>query len=115
VIRQTIHEEKVKVQRIILIQCIILNSHNANHRSVMTCKGICIRHKAQKPLDHSGRYAAGQKRCQICAIYMRWDGMWCPCCGCRVRTRSHNSKFKQKLKTTRKKRVTDNSSTLFVN
>ena len=69
----------------------------------MTCKGICIRHKAQKPLGHFGRYAAGQKRCQICAIYMRWDGMWCPCCGCRVRTRPRNSKFKQKFKTTRKK------------
>jgi hypothetical protein len=69
----------------------------------MTCKGICIRHRAEKPLGHFGRYAAGQKRCQICAIYMRWDGIWCPCCGCRVRTRSRNSKFKQKLKTTRKK------------
>ena len=69
----------------------------------MTCKGICIRHKAQKPLGHFGRYAAGQKRSQICAIYMRWDGMWCPCCGCRVRTRPRNSKFKQKFKTTRKK------------
>jgi hypothetical protein len=69
----------------------------------MTCKGICIRHRAEKPLGHFGRYAAGQKRCQICAIYMRWDGIWCPCCGCRVRTRPRNSKFKQKLKTTRKK------------
>jgi hypothetical protein len=46
----------------------------------MTCKGICIRHRAEKPLGHFGRYAAGQKRCQICAIYMRWDGIWCPCC-----------------------------------
>jgi hypothetical protein len=69
----------------------------------MTCKGICIRHRAEKPLGHFGRYATGQKRCQICAIYMRWDGIWCPCCGCRVRTRSRNSKFKQELKTTRKK------------
>jgi hypothetical protein len=68
----------------------------------MTCKGICIRHRAEKPLGHFGRYAAGQKRCQVCAIYMRWDGIWCPCCGCRVRTRSRNSKFKQKS-TTRKK------------
>ena len=69
----------------------------------MTCKGICIRHRAEKPLGHFGRYATGQKRCQVCAIYMRWDGIWCPCCGCRVRTKSRNSKFKQKLKTTRKK------------
>ena len=34
----------------------------------MTCKGICIRHKAQKPVG-SGRYALGQRRCQICEIF----------------------------------------------
>jgi hypothetical protein len=33
---------------------------------------------------------------------MKWDGAWCPCCGCRVRTKPRNSKFKQKLKITRK-------------
>ena len=35
----------------------------------MTCKGICIRHKAQKPVG-SGRYVSGQKRCQICEIFI---------------------------------------------
>jgi hypothetical protein len=34
---------------------------------------------------------------------MRWDGMWCPCCGCKVRTRPRNSKFKEKLENTKKK------------
>jgi len=33
--------------------------------NMMTCKGICIRHKAEKPMG-IGRYASGQKRCQIC-------------------------------------------------
>ena len=37
----------------------------------MTCKGICMRHKAQKPVG-SGRYASGQKRCQICEIFIKW-------------------------------------------
>ena len=63
----------------------------------MTCKGICIRHKAQKP-SKSGRYAVGQKRCQICEIFIRWDGFWCPCCGYRLRTRPRNLKYKAKLK-----------------
>ena len=67
----------------------------------MTCKGVCIRHRAQRP-GSFGRYAAGQKRCQVCALFMKWDGLWCPCCGCRVRTKPRNSKFKQKLKTIRK-------------
>jgi hypothetical protein len=67
----------------------------------MTCKGICIRHKAQKPV-RSGRYATGQKRCQVCEIFIRWDGMWCPCCGYRVRTRPRSSKFKQRLRAIKK-------------
>jgi hypothetical protein len=41
----------------------------------MPCKGICIRHKA------SGRYATGSKRCQQCNLFIKWDGLWCPCCG----------------------------------
>jgi hypothetical protein len=68
----------------------------------MACKGICIRHRAQRPANYFGRYATGQKRCQLCSIFMKWDGLWCPCCGCRVRTKPRNSKFKQKLKITKK-------------
>jgi predicted amidophosphoribosyltransferase len=62
----------------------------------MTCKGICIRHKAQKTVG-TGRYSTRQKRCQICEIFLKWDGLWCPCCGCRLRTRPRNSKFKAEL------------------
>ncbi|HEX5977183.1 MAG TPA: hypothetical protein VFY68_07885 [Nitrososphaeraceae archaeon] len=63
---------------------------------------------------------------------MKWDGLWCPCCGCKVRTKPRNSKFKQKLKIIRKVHnenknkqhlllfyrkndVTTNSSSVFVN
>jgi hypothetical protein len=98
----------------------------------MACKGICIRHRAQRPANYFGRYATGQKRCQLCSIFMKWDGLWCPCCGCKVRTKPRNSKFKQKLKIIRKVHnenknkqhlllfyrkndVTTNSSSLFVN
>ncbi|MDP8888979.1 MAG: hypothetical protein M3M89_05055, partial [Thermoproteota archaeon] len=59
--------------------------------------GICIRHKAQKPVG-SGRYASGQKRCQICEIFIKWDGLWCPCCGYRLRTKPRNLKYKAKLR-----------------
>jgi len=42
----------------------------------MSSKGICICHKAQKPVGASN--ATGQKRCQICEIFIQWDGLWCP-------------------------------------
>jgi rRNA maturation endonuclease Nob1 len=58
----------------------------------MTCKGICIRHKA------SGRYAAGHKRCQVCELFIQWEGLFCPCCGSRLRIGPRNIKFKTKLR-----------------
>jgi hypothetical protein len=64
----------------------------------MTCKGICIRHRAQKPSFRLSRYAAGQKRCQICEIFIKWDALFCPCCGYRLRTKPRNLKYKAKLR-----------------
>jgi hypothetical protein len=68
----------------------------------MVCKGICIRHKALKPVGQGGRYGTGQKRCQICEIFLNWDALWCPCCGYRLRTRPRNLKYKDKLRTSKK-------------
>lgn len=64
----------------------------------MVCKGICIRHKATKPTG-AGRYSSGQKRCQICEIFLIWDANnFCPCCGYRLRGRPRNLKYKTKLR-----------------
>ena len=57
----------------------------------MTCKRICIRHKT------SCRYATGNKRCHQCNLFIKWDGILCPCCGYKLRTRPRHSKFKTKL------------------
>ncbi|MFL6376872.1 MAG: hypothetical protein ACJ72R_05355 [Nitrososphaeraceae archaeon] len=63
----------------------------------MVCKGTCIRHKASGPISY-GRYAIGQKRCQICEIFIKWDGIYCPCCGCRLRIRPRLFTDKAKLR-----------------
>ena len=63
----------------------------------MTCKGICIRHKAPKP-TRIGRYAAGQKQCQICEVFLNWSGLWCPCCSFRLRKNPRKTEDKLKLK-----------------
>jgi len=68
----------------------------------MTCKGICLRHKALKPKG-SSRYANAQKRCQVCAIFIKWDGFFCPCCGYKLRTRPRNLKYATKLREMKKK------------
>jgi hypothetical protein len=79
----------------------------------MTCKGICMRHKAQKPVG-SGRYASGQKRCQICEIFIKWDGLWCPCCGYRLRTKPRNLKYKAKLRAREEIKKAQQSRVLFI-
>jgi hypothetical protein len=63
----------------------------------MVCKGVCIRHKASGPISY-GRYATGQKRCQICEMFIKWDGIFCPCCGCRLRIGPRLFKDKAKLR-----------------
>jgi hypothetical protein len=68
----------------------------------MVCKGICIRHKASGPISY-GRYAIGQKRCQICEIFIKWDGIYCPCCGYRLRIRPRLFTDKAKLRIKKQK------------
>lgn len=70
---------------------------------ILTCKGIYIRHKAPRPhVSNGNRYSTGQKRCQICEIFLKWDGLWCPCCNYRLRMKPRNLKSEMKLRARRK-------------
>lgn len=62
------------------------------------CKGICYKYKVEKGNNASGRYADGQKRCQSCDLFMRWDGRFCPCCGTRLRSKPRNTKYKESFR-----------------
>ena len=72
----------------------------------MTCKGICLHHKAL------GRYVTGNKRCRKCDLFIKWDGVFCPCCGCKLRTRPRSTKFKIKLR--RKRRAIKNNKNIIL-
>ena len=58
----------------------------------MSCNRICIRHKGSRG------YATGNKRCNHCNLYIKWDGLLCPCCGYKLRVGPRHSKFKAKLR-----------------
>ncbi|HSF49837.1 MAG TPA: hypothetical protein VLA74_03675 [Nitrososphaeraceae archaeon] len=64
----------------------------------MVCKGICSRHKAMRPKDGGMRYLKGQKRCQVCQVFIYWRGSYCPCCGYKLRVNPRNGKFKLTLR-----------------
>lgn len=62
----------------------------------MSCKGICHRYKAKK-LSNLSWYGSGQGRCQTCGIFIKYDGVFCPCCGYRLRKKPRNRLYKEKL------------------
>ena len=75
------------------------------------CKKICHGFRAIKP-PRRGRYSSGQVRCMICDIFISREGcadksgntatpeamgLFCKCCGYRVRTKPRASIYKQKF------------------
>ena len=60
------------------------------------CIRTCIKYKARKPPLGTGRYAVGQKRCQMCEIFIKWDGVKCPCCNNALRQIPRSRKGKEK-------------------
>ena len=59
----------------------------------MVCKGVCHQYKA-KWYAREYRYANGQKRCNVCELFVNWDGNNCPCCGMLLRARPRSMKAK---------------------
>jgi hypothetical protein len=45
----------------------------------------------------------------MCEIFTKWDGIFCPCCGYRLRNGPRSMKFKAKLKIKQKERDTRSS------
>ena len=76
-------------------------------QSNRVCKGTCNQFKAKQPVM-SGRYAAGQYRCQTCEIYITKHGVngySCKCCNMRVRSKPRNSSSKKIYDKTRNNKV----------
>lgn len=60
----------------------------------MVCRNVCDNIKAKKP-NGTSRYLVGQKRCQTCCVFLKYDGLYCPCCNMRLRTKSRYIKLKE--------------------
>lgn len=69
----------------------------------MSCKGICDRYKAKKPVG-VGRYASGQQRCQTCEIFLNFNSDRCPCCNTLLRGKPRQLKYKQKFMSSKKEK-----------
>ncbi len=51
----------------------------------MGCTDLCLQYKFTRPNGTKEWYGAGGSRCDRCDIFITWDGIYCPCCGLRLR------------------------------
>ncbi len=61
------------------------------------CNEICKRHRATRPVDGK-RYSMGQKCCKTCSVFMKYDGIYCPCCGYRLRTMPRHTENRKEVR-----------------
>ena len=52
------------------------------------CNKIC------RDFRGKGKFKKGNKRCDICKIYVKFKGFSCPCCGHRLQSRPKNKNRK---------------------
>ncbi len=65
----------------------------------LECRGLCLtKYKFDRQGGNSQLYLQGAKRCQSCnGRYIKWEGIFCPCCNCRLRLKPRKSKLKEKV------------------
>ena len=73
----------------------------------MQCVGNCKKYKSKINTHEGGRYEQGQKRCHKCEMFIKWEGLWCPCCGYLLRTKPRATKPKRRMSLMRKRRHED--------
>jgi len=61
------------------------------------CNGKCKGFVVKMPNNGGGRYANGQKRCNVCDKYIIWEGICCPCCGEKLRSRTRQGNLRDKF------------------
>jgi len=62
------------------------------------CKGICQRFRAVMTSVNIGRYESGQKRCNVCGIFLNCDNFRCPCCSSKLRSNPRSTKLRRDLR-----------------
>ena len=72
----------------------------------MPCMNICNNYKIPRRAPHQLRYLEGQKFCSTCAVYMKFGGNRCPCCGFSLRHKRRHHHRQDQLQTTDPSKMT---------
>jgi hypothetical protein len=63
----------------------------------MICGGVeckLKKYEAKKIVRGVGK--EGYRRCSKCELFLKYDGIYCPCCSCRMKVSFRNNKARQK-------------------
>lgn len=63
---------------------------------VNVCKGTCVKFKATG-YEGKHRYEKGQKLCPVCAEFLTWEGIRCPCCSVKLRSTPRGNKARKEI------------------
>ena len=66
-------------------------------KMTQSCKGTCSKYKRNISPYLGSMYLTGHVRCTICQTFLKWEGLYCPCCGARVSKKPKNMKAYNKL------------------
>jgi len=58
------------------------------------CRDLCKPIQMRKRGFSTSPYVEGLKKCIVCAVYLKTDSKYCPCCNYLLRTRARSKKSK---------------------
>lgn len=58
------------------------------------CRDMCKTLEVRKKGFSTSPYMEGLKKCIVCAVYLKTDSKYCPCCNYLLRTRARSKKSK---------------------
>lgn len=58
----------------------------------MSCKGICEKYKSKNSWRHPKN--PSKAYCTACELSTNWEGLFCPCCGYKLRRKTRQSEKK---------------------
>ena len=67
--------------------------------SRMICRNIICKAEQYQPKKKvRGAAAQGYRRCSVCEIFLKYQGVYCPCCSNRMRVTPNNNKARQRVR-----------------
>lgn len=55
------------------------------------CKGVCTNSQYETKKTVRGKLREDYRRCSICCVFLKYEGIFCPCCGVRLKVSPRNN------------------------